>query len=160
MVVNMTSETVRLPDDNSIYKSAINETLQGGRLTGAIVNSYLETLCRRNGGALCDYVLSKTFRAFEEYSSPGEYVSDATTLRYIRRRTHLLDCDLVFMPVNNHWSVVTADRRRGEIIHEDPASQYHVTIAVYAEMLRDLLQDLYILVQGTPNPVQWRCRAA
>ena len=159
---DMSPDTVRLPDGSSIYKSAMNEALQGGRLTGAIVNSYLKTLCRRNGGVSCDYVSSETFRAFEEYSSHGGYVSDATTLRYIRRRAHLMDSDLVFMPVvgNNHWSLVTADRRTGEIIHEDPASQYHGSTAVYAEMLRDLLQDLHIHVHGTPDPTQWGCKVA
>ena len=50
MDVDTTSEIVRLPDGSSICKSAMTEALQGSRLTGAIVNSYLEALCRRNGG--------------------------------------------------------------------------------------------------------------
>jgi hypothetical protein len=143
--------------------------LRGRQINDEAVNYYLKLLCKTQTHLRCTTIDSLML---QRMFCLDETQHQVTTMAHEHRKLRRLDlyqCDMIFAPmiVNGHITLITADRRIGEITHEDSFGNcHHGGNSTYAIMLRELLrvqwewrQQQLLPERRSSYTEEWQCTA-
>jgi hypothetical protein len=143
--------------------------LRKGCIDDEAVNYYIQLLCGTHTALKCTLIHTYTLHRVFHLEDNEHYVSLSEHDHRTLRRLDLYRCDIIFAPIifGNHITLITADRRTGEIVHEDSYNNmHHGGTNKYAVMLKVLLKEQWewrqrrMLEHQRSYSEEWQCTAA